>query len=68
MLKDFFAKHPSAPKELKTSAFISGTNDWSKVDATKRKEFREIQASNCSAQRCNRAYVFRCILRGRSGT
>jgi Protein of unknown function (DUF3800) len=39
MITEFLAKHPGAPKELKTKAFINGSGDWSKVDATERKNF-----------------------------
>jgi hypothetical protein len=39
MIVDFLAKHPDAPTELKTKAFISGSRGWSKVDATDRKKF-----------------------------
>jgi hypothetical protein len=39
MIREFLAKHPAAPRELKTKAFINGSGDWSKVDATERKEF-----------------------------
>lgn len=35
----FLAKHPGTPKELKTEAFINGSDSWSKVDATERKKF-----------------------------
>ena len=39
MIGEFRTKHPAAPKELKTKAFINGSGDWSKVDADERKEF-----------------------------
>lgn len=39
MIVDFLAKHPGAPQELKTKAFISGTGGWSRVDADERKSF-----------------------------
>jgi hypothetical protein len=39
MIKGFLAKHPSAPKELKTKAFINGSGGWSKVDPAERKQF-----------------------------
>jgi hypothetical protein len=39
MITTFLAKHPGAPKELKTHAFINGDGGWSKVDAAERKTF-----------------------------
>jgi hypothetical protein len=39
MIAAFLTKHPSAPKELKTKAFINGDGGWSKVDAAERKKF-----------------------------
>lgn len=39
MIAAFLAKHPGAPKELKTSAFINGNGGWSKVKADDRKAF-----------------------------
>jgi hypothetical protein len=39
MIGDFLTKHPAAPKELKTKAFINGSGDWSKVSADERKAF-----------------------------
>jgi Protein of unknown function (DUF3800) len=39
MIKAFLAKHPSAPKELKTTAFINGDGGWNKVDAGERKKW-----------------------------
>ena len=39
MIVEFLAKHPGAPRELKTKAFINGTGGWSQVDATDRKKF-----------------------------
>ena len=36
MITVFLAKHPGAPKELKTKAFINGDGGWSKVDAAER--------------------------------
>jgi Protein of unknown function (DUF3800) len=41
MIIELLAKHPGAPKELKTSDFISGAGGWSKVDAAERKQFLE---------------------------
>jgi len=39
MISSFLARHPGAPKELKTKAFINGSQGWSQVDAKDRKEF-----------------------------
>ena len=39
MITVFLAKHPGAPQELKTKAFINGVGGWSKVDPTERKIF-----------------------------
>jgi hypothetical protein len=39
MIRAFLAKHPHAPKELKTKPFINGSDGWSKVDADERKNF-----------------------------
>jgi Protein of unknown function (DUF3800) len=39
MIVEFLAKHPGAPTELKTKAFINGAAGWSQVDATERKKF-----------------------------
>lgn len=39
LLKDFLARHPKAPKELKTKALIQDSDKWSKVPADERKEF-----------------------------
>ena len=39
MIVNFLAKHPGAPKELKTKAFINGAGGWSQVDANERKKF-----------------------------
>ena len=39
MIRDFLDKHPKAPKELKTKAFINGSGKWSDVDANDRKKF-----------------------------
>jgi hypothetical protein len=39
MITKFLAKHPKAPKELKTKAFINGSGGWSAVDAIERKQF-----------------------------
>jgi len=39
MIKGFLARHPSAPRELKTKAFINGSGGWSSVDADDRKVF-----------------------------
>jgi hypothetical protein len=39
MIKAFLAKHPGAPKELKTKNFINGDGGWSKVDPEERKKF-----------------------------
>ena len=41
MIKAFLKKHPKAPQELKTKAFINGANKWSEVDADDRKQFLE---------------------------
>jgi Protein of unknown function (DUF3800) len=38
MVAAFLAKHPSAPKELKTKAFINGDGGWRQVDAAERKK------------------------------
>lgn len=38
-LKTFLAKHPSAPNELKTKAFINGKGGWSNVTPSDRKQF-----------------------------
>jgi hypothetical protein len=39
MISNFLATHPHSPKELKTKAFINGSDGWSKVDPTARKQF-----------------------------
>ncbi|HUS98025.1 MAG TPA: hypothetical protein VMX97_14955 [Hyphomicrobiaceae bacterium] len=41
MIKAFLKKHPKAPQELNTKAFINGANKWSAVDADDRKQFLE---------------------------
>ena len=41
MIKAFLKKHPKAPQELTTKAFINGANKWSEVDADDRKQFLE---------------------------
>jgi hypothetical protein len=38
-LADFLAKHPGAPAELKTKAFINGRGGWSDVSPDDRKQF-----------------------------
>jgi hypothetical protein len=38
-LTAFMAKHPGAPNELKTKAFINGRGGWNKVAADDRKQF-----------------------------
>lgn len=38
-LSAFLAKHPSAPGELKTKAFINGRGGWNTVSADERKQF-----------------------------
>lgn len=38
-LAEFLAKHPGAPNELKTKAFINSRGGWSKVSADHRKQF-----------------------------
>ncbi|HFD87330.1 MAG TPA: DUF3800 domain-containing protein, partial [Gammaproteobacteria bacterium] len=38
-LNEFLAKHPGAPKELKTKAFINGKGGWNKVSPDERKAF-----------------------------
>lgn len=38
-LSSFLSKHPSAPKELKTKAFINGKGGWSIVPSDERKKF-----------------------------
>lgn len=38
-LSTFLAKHPAAPKELKTKAFINGKGGWSSVPPDDRKKF-----------------------------
>lgn len=38
-LSTFLAKHPSAPKELKTKAFINGKGGWNVVTPDERKQF-----------------------------
>lgn len=38
-LSSFLAKHPSAPKELKTKAFINGKGGWSGIPPDDRKQF-----------------------------
>lgn len=39
MIKEFLAKHPGAPTEIKTKALLNGAGGWSKVDAEDRKTF-----------------------------
>jgi hypothetical protein len=39
MITDFLAKHPRAPKEMKTKALINGDRGWGGVDAAERKRF-----------------------------
>jgi hypothetical protein len=39
MISDFLAKHPGAPKELKTKALINGEGGWRQVEAEERKRF-----------------------------
>lgn len=39
MIKEFLAKHPGAPTEIKTKALLNGAGGWSKVDAADRKTF-----------------------------
>src|SRR5262245_38097825 len=39
LIADFLAKHPGAPKELKTKALINGEGGWRQVDAAERKQF-----------------------------
>jgi hypothetical protein len=51
MIRDFLARHPGAPKELKTNDLMKGTHGWSKVDHNARKQFlREMcdLASECA--------------------
>ncbi len=39
LISDFLAKHPGAPKELKTKALINGEGGWRQVEAKERKRF-----------------------------
>jgi hypothetical protein len=39
LITSFIAKHPDAPKELKTKRIINGSGGWSKIDASERKKF-----------------------------
>jgi Protein of unknown function (DUF3800) len=39
MITQFLSRHPGAPKELKTKAFINGAGGWSQIDAAERKKF-----------------------------
>jgi len=55
-LKDFLAKHPKAPKELKTKAAIQGNDKWSQVDPGDRKNF--ISELIDLAFDCSRVFAF----------
>jgi hypothetical protein len=39
MICDLLTKHPGAPKELKTKAFINGEGGWRQIQAEERKRF-----------------------------
>jgi hypothetical protein len=39
MIKEFLAKHPKAPEELKTKRLINGVKGWSKIDRADRMKF-----------------------------
>lgn len=55
-LSTFLGKHPSAPKELKTKAFINGRGGWSEIPAVDRKQFL---SGMCDlAVECSRIYGF----------
>lgn len=38
-LSTFLSRHPAAPRELKTKAFINGRSGWSQIPADERKQF-----------------------------
>ncbi|PPC99390.1 MAG: hypothetical protein CTY31_10600 [Hyphomicrobium sp.] len=54
-VSEFLAKHPKAPKELKTKALINGNDGWSKIDADDRKLF--LTAICDLAVECARIYA-----------
>ncbi|WJW75385.1 DUF3800 domain-containing protein [Thiohalobacter sp. IOR34] len=55
-LKEFLARHPGTPKELKTKAFINGKGGWNKVSPDERKAFL---SEMCDiAVECSKIYAF----------
>ncbi len=55
-LSAFLAKHPTAPRELKTKAFLNGRDGWNKVSPDERKKF--IKDMCKLAAECSTIYAF----------